>query len=114
MAGRTKREIQPALLNQQEAGRYLHRNDDWLRDKAKAHDLFKPSYGGGKQGAVSLYHPEHLEIILLHMLTPDTFPADSALATWEKFLANQIVALATGKPRPERTRRIEKDLAHDQ
>lgn len=114
MAGtrnRNKRTIHPALLNQQEAGRYLCHADNWLRDKAKQHDLFKPSAGGGRQGAASLYHPEHLEIILLHLMSPDTFPADSALATWKKYLANQIVALATGKPRPERTRRAEEEGA---
>ncbi len=78
----------PIFLNRNEAGRYLGHSDDWLRTKEKEHDLFKPSLGGGIQGSPCQYHIDHLGIIARHMLSPETFPADLALAAWKRL--NQV------------------------
>ncbi len=74
----------PIFLNRNEAGRYLGHSDDWLRIREKEHDLFKPSLGGGVQGAPCQYHIDHLAIIARHMLSPDVFPADLAMAAWQR------------------------------
>lgn len=76
--------VTPIFMNRNEAGRYLGHSDDWLRERAKEHDLFKPSAGGGAKGARCMYHIDHLAIIARHMLAEDVFPRDLALAAWEQ------------------------------
>lgn len=74
----------PAFLNRIEAGKYLGHSEEWLRLNAKRHGLYRPSCGGGVQGRACHYYRDHLEIIACHMLNPDTFDEDAALAMWNR------------------------------
>lgn len=73
------------FLTQQQAGRYLGHSGNWLRDKAKEHNLYKPSTGKSRQGVACKYVMPHLEIIVHYMIDSKYVSEDDALQAWENY-----------------------------
>lgn len=74
--------VEPAFLNQQEAGRYLGRSGEWLRQMAIRHDLYKPSDGIIRKGTPARYCMAHLRIIVQRLLNPGIITDDDAYRKW--------------------------------
>ncbi|MCD8139285.1 MAG: hypothetical protein LUE17_05835 [Planctomycetaceae bacterium] len=80
------------IMNQIEAGEYIGRSYEFLRQRAQEHDLFKPSNGESISGVPSMYHRKHLELIALHLLFPSMLTAGGALKAWRSKSENEIRA----------------------
>lgn len=83
--------VVPAFFLPDAAGKYLGHSDEWLRLRGAEHDLFKPTIRGRGKGSPCYYHREHLDIIADHLMDPEGFPADVALASYTRIRGNRIV-----------------------
>lgn len=92
------RRVRPLFFTRGEAGRFLGHDSKWLKKMAARHDLFKPSAGECRQGSKGQYHPQHLGIIVEHLMSPNIFTADDALRAWRRKRADAILALTSPRP----------------
>ena len=94
----------PLFYSRDQAGHLLGRSREWLRQNALLHDLYKPSVPGRGRGCVSLYHRDHINLIAEHMMNPEVFSEDAALAVWRKKRATVLRDhLHSGKEPRKRT-----------
>jgi hypothetical protein len=96
--------VPPLFFSQGDAARYLGRGEEWLRANAIRHRLYAPSDGVRERGKKQKYHRDHLEVIAMHLLSPDVITEDAALHVWERIKANAPDAMLE-KARPPQQKR---------
>lgn len=104
MAAKTRPSI---LMDKKSACRYLGRGENWLQ--SQAHRLFKPSVKPSNKKGRMLYHIDHLDIIVLHLIDPDGFTADAAYLAWRNRIDQRISDVSrNGQPSPRKRKRSER------
>lgn len=82
--------IVPVFFLPTAAGKYLGHSDEWLKAKAREHDLYKPTIRGKGKGSPNYYHRDHLDIIAEHMMDEENFSREAAWSVWLRIRRNRI------------------------